>query len=175
MGFLDSGESVCPIAQTLAIVGERWTLLILREMFMGSTRFDEFQMYTEAAPHLLSTRLKQLEVDGIVTRELYQERPPRHEYKLTAKGLDLFPVIMGLKAFGDKHGKYRSRGKAAITVVHAKCGHSTELKMRCSCCDEPYGPMDVLNQLNRAFASEREERKAAFIEKQRGKSRRAPK
>jgi DNA-binding HxlR family transcriptional regulator len=167
MGFAESGESVCPIAQTLVIVGERWTMLILRELFMGSKRWDEFQMYTDMSPHLLSTRLKGLEADGIIRRRKYQDRPPRYEYGLTAKGMDLFPLIVSLKAFGDKHAKYRSRGRAALTMVHKGCGHSTELRMLCSSCQLPYGPRDTLSELSPEFLAEREERKAAFLARER--------
>jgi DNA-binding HxlR family transcriptional regulator len=170
MGFAESGETVCPVAQTLAMVGERWTILILRELFMGSTRFDEFQMYTDMSPHLLSTRLKGLEADGIIKRKQYQDRPPRFEYKLTAKGLDFFPLIVSLKAFGDKWGKYKSRGRAALTMIHTKCQHSTEMHMTCSHCAEEYGARDTLSELSNAFAAERQERKEAFLTKQRSKA-----
>lgn len=171
MGFAESGESVCPIAQTLAIVGERWTMLILREMFMGSTKFDEFQMYTDVSPHLLSTRLKCLESDGILKRKQYQDNPPRFEYKLTPKGMDLFPMIMSLKAFGDKWGPYKTRGGAALNVVHNDCGHLTVMNMKCSCCEQPYGAKDTTGSISPGFAAEREARKSAFLAKQ--QSRRA--
>ena len=169
MGFAESGESVCPIAQTLAMVGERWTMLILRELFMGSKRFDEFQMYTDMSPHLLSTRLKGLEADGIINRKQYQDRPPRFEYTLTTKGADLYPLILSLKSFGDKWAKYKSRGKASVTLTHTGCGHTTVLKMKCSACDEPFGTRDTVGALSKEFASERQDRKASFLEKQRRK------
>lgn len=165
MGFAQSGETVCPVAQTLAMVGERWTLLIVRELFMGTKRFDEFQMYTDMSPHLLSMRLKNLESDGIIKRKQYQDRPPRFEYKLTPKGMDLFPLIVSLKAFGDKWGKYKSKGRAALTMVHSKCNHSTELLMRCTHCGELYGPRDTTAVLSDSFEAERAERKEAFMAK----------
>ena len=165
MGFAESGESVCPIAQTLAIVGERWTILVVRELFMGSKRFDEFQMYTGMSPHLLSSRLTDLEAHGIIKLRQYQDRPPRHEYLLTTKGLDLFPLIMSLKAFGDKWAKYRKRGKAAVNVIHKGCGHSTVLNMVCSECSQPYGPLDTRSLVSEHFAAEREERKNMFSAK----------
>lgn len=167
MGFAQSGESVCPIAQTLAIVGERWTILILRELFMGSKRFEEFQMYTDMSPHLLSTRLKGLETDGIVKRVQYQDRPPRFEYKLTAKGLDLFPLIVSLKAFGDKWGEYGVKDEEAVQMTHTSCGHSTVLKLKCAHCAKDWSARDTSSNISAAFASEREERKAAFLSRQR--------
>ncbi len=170
MGFAESGDSVCPVAQTLAMVGERWTLLIMRELFMGSSRFDQFQMYTDMSSHLLSNRLKELEADGIVKKKAYQDNPPRYEYKLTPKGMDLFPIIVALKAFGDKWAKNKTRGQAALTMVHQACGHPTELMMKCSHCGEEYGPRDTAAVLSNAFNAEREERKTAFTSKQRAKA-----
>ena len=171
MGFAQSGETVCPVGQTLAMVGERWTLLIVRELFMGTKRFDEFQMYTEMSPHLLSMRLKDLETEGIVKRKQYQDRPPRFEYKLTPKGMDLFPLIVSLKLFGDKWGKYKSRGRAALTMMHSKCEHSTELRMLCTTCGELYGPRDTTTILSDSFAAERAERKEAYLAKQRPRAK----
>lgn len=93
MGWSEVGETVCPIARTLAVVGDRWTVLILRELFLGVKRFEEFQAQTGMSSHLLSTRLKRLEADGIVVRHLYSDRPPRHEYRLTSKGLISIPCF----------------------------------------------------------------------------------
>lgn len=171
MSFSESGDSFCPVAQTLAIVGERWTFLLLREMFMGSTRFDEFQMYTEISPHLLSLRLKMLEANGLIRRKQYSETPARFEYRLTSKGVDLFPVIVSLKAFGEKHADRQPKGGPALNMIHKSCGHATRLRLHCSCCEEAYGPRDIVTALGPEFAKEREERKAAFIEKQRNKGK----
>ncbi|HET7622476.1 MAG TPA: helix-turn-helix domain-containing protein [Gemmatimonadaceae bacterium] len=84
------------------MVGDRWTMLILRELFVGAIRFEEFQAQTGMSPHLLSTRLKRLEGDGVVARHLYSTSPPRHEYRLTRKGLDLYPLLLSLKSWGGK-------------------------------------------------------------------------
>ena len=78
MGWSEVGDTVCPIARALAVVGDRWTVLILRELFLGVKRFEEFQQQTGMSPHLLSTRLKRLEAEGIVVRRPYSERPVRH-------------------------------------------------------------------------------------------------
>ena len=77
------GESVCPIARSPAVVGGRWTMLLVRELFMGTRRFDEIQAQTAMPSHLLSIRLKRLEEDGMIVREPYQDCPLRHEYRLT--------------------------------------------------------------------------------------------
>ena len=96
MGWQDVGASLCPVARALAVVGDRWTVLIVRELFLGTRRFEDFQAQTGMSSHLLSTRLKRLESDGIVRRTPYSERPPRYEYRLTPKGLDLYPLLLSL-------------------------------------------------------------------------------
>ena len=111
MGWSEVGDTVCPIARALAVVGDRWTVLILRELFLGVKRFEEFQQQTGMSPHLLSTRLKRLEAEGIVVRRPYSERPVRHEYRLTDKGAALFGVIVGLKQWGDRYGAAARSGK----------------------------------------------------------------
>ena len=167
MSFLTSGESLCPIAQTLALVGERWTILIIREMFMGSRRFDELQMYTDISPRLLSLRLKSLEKHELISRRPYEEHPARYEYRLTQKGLDLFPLVLSLKAFGDKWASNRPDNQAAMDVVHNSCGHATDLKLTCSFCADSYGPRDTTAILSPEFELERQERRLRFIAKHR--------
>ncbi len=93
----------CPVARTLECVGEWWSLLILRDAFQGFTRFDEFQKSLGIAPNILSRRLAHLTQAGLFERRPYQARPPRHEYVLTEKGRDLFPVVMAIFAWGNKH------------------------------------------------------------------------
>jgi DNA-binding HxlR family transcriptional regulator len=102
MGWDKIAESECSVARSLAVVGDRWTFLLIRDLFRGTRRFDRLQANTKVSPHLLSTRLKRLEEDGVVERIQYQERPPRFEYQLTPKGLDLYPVLMSLGAWGAK-------------------------------------------------------------------------
>lgn len=95
-------EIDCPVARTLDIIGERWTILILRDLFLhGSRRFQDFvESLTKIAPNTLSSRLKVLETAGIVEREIYSDHPPRMEYRLTQKGKDLGPVLTALKDWG---------------------------------------------------------------------------
>src|SRR5262245_14446471 len=81
----------CPIARTVGAIGDRWTLMILRELYLGSHRFDQFQGQLRAPTALLSARLKELELIGIVKKQRYQARPARYDYKLTSKGSDLWP------------------------------------------------------------------------------------
>jgi DNA-binding HxlR family transcriptional regulator len=101
MRWRDIGDTTCSVARTLSVVGDRWTLLILREAFLGTRRFDAFQMHLGITRHLLTERLAVLVRDDVLRRARYQEHPPRDEYRLTEKGLDLYPVIVGLTRWGD--------------------------------------------------------------------------
>ena len=94
---------VCSIARSLELVGERWTLLILRDLFLGHRRFEALQSRLGIARNVLAARLEKLVAAGIVERRRYSERPLRHEYRLTAKGRDLWPVLVALMQWGDRH------------------------------------------------------------------------
>jgi len=93
----------CPCAATVAVVGEWWSILILRDAMQGFTRFDQFQRSLGIAPNMLTRRLRHLTGAGIFERRLYSARPARHEYVLTAKGRDFFPVIAVMVAWGNRH------------------------------------------------------------------------
>ena len=96
-------EQVCSIARALEIVGERWTLLIVRDLFLGLSRFDELQESLGIARNVLTDRLNRLVDEGIVERVPYNERPLRHEYRLTEKGRDLNITLAGLRQWGDRY------------------------------------------------------------------------
>lgn len=159
MGWSEVGDTVCPVARALAVVGDRWTVLILRELFLGVRRFEEFQAQTGMSSHLLSTRLKRLEGDGIVARHRYSDRPPRHEYRLTDKGLDLYPLLLSLKSWGEKWGGFKAEDEPALVITHRQCGHETGLKLICPSCDEPFGPRDTAVTLGSNFKAERQARR----------------
>jgi DNA-binding HxlR family transcriptional regulator len=95
----------CPVARTLDLIGERWTILLLRELLLrGPRKFQDFQTALPgAAPNILSTRLKTMEENGLVRRSLYNERPPRLEYVLTDKGKSLGPIVKAMREWGNKH------------------------------------------------------------------------
>jgi DNA-binding HxlR family transcriptional regulator len=97
------GQEACSVAQTLEIIGERWTLLIIRDAFLGLTRFGEFQESLGIARNILADRLRRLVDEGILERVPYAGRPPRYEYVLTAKGRDLFTALNALRQWGDEH------------------------------------------------------------------------
>ncbi len=161
MGWDEVGDTLCPSARALAVVGDRWTVLILRELFLGVRRFDEFQAQTGMSPHLLSTRLKRLETDGIVTRRLYSKRPRRYEYRLTEPGLDLYPLLLALKAWGETWGGFKPGTPTSVSIVHRRCGHETGFTLTCSCCGEAFGPRDTIITLGKDFAAERQARRDA--------------
>lgn len=97
------GDMQCPIARSLQRVGEWWSILILRDAFLGATRFDEFQKSLEIAPNILTRRLNSLVEGGLLERHRYSEHPPRDEYLLTARGRDFRPVLWAMLAWGNRH------------------------------------------------------------------------
>lgn len=99
-----SGRSPCPVACTLDLLGDKWTLLVVRDLLLGKTTYSEFQQSPEKIPsNILAERLKRLQAAGVVVRERYQERPVRYAYHLTDKGRDLGPVLMAMVEWGNRH------------------------------------------------------------------------
>jgi len=167
MNWTRIGKSQCPVARALAMVGDRWTLLILRELFVGVPRFEDIQAETGVSSHLLSMRLRKLELHGILIRKQYSKRPVRYEYRLTAKGRDLYPVLLALKAWGEKWGGYRPSEERCTKIVHTQCGHETGLQLLCPSCKEPFGPHDVQTTFGTKFTAERAQRRATFLSRRR--------
>lgn len=147
------GDQTCSVARAIAEVGDPWVLMIVRELFLGSRRFDEFLAYTSASPPLLTERLRALEGAGIVERTPYQERPPRYEYRLSEKGLALWPVISALREWGDYW--HRDRGAVPLRLTHRACGQHAPMKLVCGACGEDVGPRDVDVKLSAAARRER--------------------
>lgn len=106
MRWNELGEETCPIARGLAVIGDRWTMMVLRDCFHGVRRFEDFRRRLGITRHVLADRLRKLEEEGVLERRLYQERPPRHEYRLTAKGLALNPVLVTLAHWADTHAPH---------------------------------------------------------------------
>jgi len=126
--------------------------MIVRETFLGNRRFDDLQRQTGASPHSLSQRLKRLESIGVLRRETYSEHPPRHEYRLTTMGRDLWPVIVSMKAWGDK---WLGEGTPSIDIRHKACGNVILPQMTCPECHEPMEAHDAQARLSREFEHER--------------------
>lgn len=147
MRWQDLAKEDCSLARTLAVIGDRWTLLILRDAFLRVRRFEEFEKSLKIARRVLSERLALLEDEGILSRAPYQERPTRYEYRLTEKGLDLYPAILSLVHWGDRH--YASKKGPPVLHKHLKCGHDFRSVMTCSRCGEPVSPREVQARTNR--------------------------
>lgn len=155
-------DSLCPIARSLAVVGDRWTLLILRELTFGVHRFDELQAQTGMSSHLLTTRLKRLEEDGVIERRLYNARPPRYEYHATKKGKELDRVLMLLRSWGQKWESDNPKGEQATKLVHKKTGKVVDHLWQIPDGAKNFTFDDVEGTMSAAFAAEREERLNAF-------------
>ena len=128
-------EEPCSLARTIGVIGDRWTLLILRECFLRTRRFEGFQSALGITRHLLAERLKKLVRQGVLRRIPYQESPKRHEYILTQKGLDLYPIMMALVHWGDTH-MVDERGRPLLHE-HKSCGKMFDPVLVCSECGEP--------------------------------------
>ena len=135
----DYEGQICSIARSLELVGERWTLLVIRDVFRGKRRFDEIQESLGIARNVLTARLKTLTEEGILQRRLYQERPERYEYRLTQKGLDLYPVLLSLMEWGDRY----KVEEPPVRLIHKACGEEAEPHLVCSHCSEPVGYFDL--------------------------------
>ncbi len=122
----------CPIASTLGVVGDRWTLLIVRDLLRGHTRFSDLRETVEGIPPaILSDRLKLMEREKIVVRRQYSDRPPRSEYHLTGKGHELGIVVGALAKWGEKHAEHD------LQLVDKECGHGVSVVYHCSTCARP--------------------------------------
>jgi DNA-binding HxlR family transcriptional regulator len=129
---LDYDTASCTIAAALAIVGERWTFLVLREAFNGVRRFDDMRRRTGMPRQVLSSRLSKLVSDGILRKEPYREEGQRvrEEYRLTEKGLELFPVVVALMSWGDKYAD--GPDGPPVVLTHRDCGAPVHLELACA-------------------------------------------
>jgi DNA-binding HxlR family transcriptional regulator len=124
----------CSVAQSLEVIGEWWTLLIVRDAFFGVTRFEEFQSRLGIARNILATRLETLVAAGILERRVYEEARGRSDYVLTEKGRALWPVLTALRQWGDDW--LVGEGNEPIEMVHRTCGQRARAEMVCSHCGE---------------------------------------
>jgi DNA-binding HxlR family transcriptional regulator len=138
-------QEACPVARCVAVVGDRWNLMLLRDCFLGVRRFDDFQERLGITRHVLADRLKGLVVAGILHRVPYHEGRLRHEYRLTPAGVDLYLVIMAMAGWSNKH-RAGPDGRAVLHR-HQDCGHHFDARMVCSECEEPLDPRRVSVEL----------------------------
>ncbi len=140
----DYENQSCSIAGALEVVGERWSLLIVRDILLGLRRFDELQGHLGIARNVLQTRLTRLAEEGVIERVPYQERPPRHEYRLTDKGLDLWPTIVALMKWGDRYAP--PEGGPAVVVEHRGCGGAVDEHRICEKCGARLQARDAIGR-----------------------------
>ncbi len=135
-----AGPRPCSIARTLDVVGEKWALLAVREVFLGNRKFDEMVRRTGAPRDTLAARLRTLVGAGILQRRQYSEHPARFEYHLTEAGRDLYPVIVTLMRWGDK---YLAGDDGPPLVLQHHCGHRMTAQVVCEACGEPLQARDT--------------------------------
>jgi DNA-binding HxlR family transcriptional regulator len=150
-------EMNCSIGRTMSFLGERWTPLVLRELFFGNRRFESIQAELGVASNVLSSRLATLVEEGIVERNRYSERPERFEYRLTEKGLDLQPIMMAVQAWGDRHAAPKG---APLDLVHLDCGHVAHAVSTCDHCGGELNARNVRAQAGPGANKHQRERSA---------------
>ena len=130
----------CSVAQCLEVVGEWWSMLLVRDAFLGVTRFDGFQQRLGISRNILDQRLSRLVRTGVLAKIPYSEHPPRFDYRLTDKGRDLWPILSTMRQWGDQ---YAAPDGPPMLVTHKACGQVAAAVLTCSACGVPIGPRDV--------------------------------
>lgn len=133
-------EIDCSIARALDVIGDRWTILIMRDAFRGIRRFDDFRRDLDIARPVLADRLKKLVDAGVMVRRQYQSHPPRFEYRLSPMGIELSPALVALMRWGDR---WLNDGTAPTVLVHDECGRELEQGFWCRTCKRTIGPPDI--------------------------------
>ncbi|WP_121065194.1 winged helix-turn-helix transcriptional regulator [Chachezhania antarctica] len=147
----DLASSACAVARSIEKVGDTWSLMLMREFFLGTRRFEALHRNTRISPHVLSGRLKAMCAEGIIEKRQYSEHPPRDEYLLTEKGRDLWPVVMALMTWGEKW----LDGPEAVALRHKACLQEMRPTLVCPECGEPVTARDVAAHVTEEFAGER--------------------
>jgi DNA-binding HxlR family transcriptional regulator len=130
----DYPDQICSIARSLEVVGERWSLLIVRDVMNGHRRFDQLQKALGVARNVLAARLQRLVEENILERRPYQRNPERYEYFLTEKGLDLWPALIALLNWGDRYSP--SPAGPPMLIVHKECGGAVSDRGTCESCGQ---------------------------------------
>jgi DNA-binding HxlR family transcriptional regulator len=141
MKWNELSDQPCSVARSVAVIGDRWTLMLLRDCFLGIRRFEDFERRLGISRSIVAERLKRLVEEGVLRREAYQDRPLRYEYRLTDKGLALHPVIMAIVHWGDEH--YAGEAGPPLIHRHKACGCDFAPVMTCSECGEALAAREV--------------------------------
>ena len=139
----DGGTTTSSIARALEVIGDRWSILIIRDTFRGIRRFEEIRRDLGIPRAVLSERLSHLVDTGVLAKRQYMAHPPRFEYRLTDMGRELSPVLVGLMQWGDR---WLSQGGPPTVLVHDPCGTEVRLGFHCWHCGEDFGPMDIVGR-----------------------------
>jgi DNA-binding HxlR family transcriptional regulator len=148
----------CSIAATLEVIGDRWSILILRDAFRGVRRFEEIQQDLGIARNILTDRLAKLVANGVLEKRKYQDRPARFEYRLTPKGIDLSPALVALMRWGDKH---LAEEHGPTVLVHDDCGTPIDQTFICWDCDTTVAPTEIRSRPGRRPAPVQPEKACA--------------
>ena len=135
MKWEELADQNCSVARSVAVIGDRWTLMVLRDCFLGVRRFEAFQERLGISRTIIADRLKHLTDEGVLYRSQYQDRPARYEYRLTEKGLALHPVVMAIVHWGDRY--YAGEAGPPLLHRHKSCGCDFHPVQTCSECGEP--------------------------------------
>jgi DNA-binding HxlR family transcriptional regulator len=151
MKWSEIDQETCSVARTLAVIGDRWSMLIIHDTFLGTRRFEDFCRQLGISRPALTDRLRKLEHYDVLEKQPYQDRPTRFEYRLTEKGVDLYPIIITMVCWGDK---WQDDGNGPpLEYQHLSCGHKTQPVMCCSECAKPLHAREVLPQLGPGLKS----------------------
>ena len=141
MRWSELESETCPIARAMSVIGDRWTVLILRDCLRGVSRFDEFHRRLGCSRAIISDRLAHLVERGVLAREAYEAHPPRHDYRLTDMGRALSPVLMTLSNWAETYAP--RAGGHRVVRRHKTCGHNFQPVVHCSECGEAIAPGEV--------------------------------
>jgi len=141
MNRTDTSDWPCTIARSVNVLGDAWNLLVLRDACLGVRRFEDFQRSLRIGRNILTTRLNSLVDEGMLRRVEYQQNPVRHEYRLTDKGRDVYPILAAMAAWGDRW-LIGSEG-SPLVLHHEACDHDMHAVVVCSECDEPFDVREV--------------------------------
>ncbi|MBB5955947.1 DNA-binding HxlR family transcriptional regulator [Saccharothrix tamanrassetensis] len=134
-------DELCTVSLPAALLGERWTLLLLRQAFLGTRRFEDFQSAMDISRSVLTERLAKFVEEGILSRVAYKDVRTRYEYRLTEKGLDLYPVLMALRKWGDRW--MTPEEGPSFDLHHRDCGGQVDVKVECAACGDELTARDV--------------------------------
>jgi DNA-binding HxlR family transcriptional regulator len=163
----DPDQTLCPIARAAAVIADRWTILILRELRMKNDRFDGILAQTGMSSNLLTQRLKAMEHDGLIDRRLYSERPKRYAYGITGRGRELDGLMLTLRLWGMRHCGFDPNAETAVTMTHRRTGANIDAHWQPAAADLPFTFADVDTRINPRWAAERAARSEAFLAERR--------